>query len=72
MATLTKKQRSHTPPAEFGLAEKHAYPMPDVDHVHAAEMDGGIAHDRGQLSDEDYRHILAVAHALAKRYGRAR
>lgn len=37
MARLTAAARKHIPKSEFGLPEKHAYPMPDKKHAAVAK-----------------------------------
>lgn len=63
MAKLTTSRRNSLPKSDFGLPGRKAYPMPDREHAANAKGRAKQQLDKGNLSEEGYRHIVAMANA---------
>lgn len=65
MAVLDAAARNALPAGQFGLPASRGYPMPDQAHAVNAEGRAKQQLNRGNLSPEQYRHIMAMALRIA-------
>lgn len=61
MAKLTSKRRGSLPASSFGEPGQRKYPMPDRSHAANAESRATQQHNKGNLSDAAYAHIMGKA-----------
>ena len=57
MARLSTKKRDSLPASEFGLPEKHKYPMPDESHARNAKARAEQQEEKGNLSETEKRKV---------------
>lgn len=61
MATLSAAQRRRIPASQFGEPGSRKYPMPDDSHAANAKSRAKQQLKRGNLSEAQYRRIVAKA-----------
>jgi hypothetical protein len=57
MARLSTKKRDSLPGSEFGLPEKHKYPMPDEAHARNAKARAEQQVEKGNLSETEKQKV---------------
>lgn len=60
MSKLNAKRRNALPTSEFAGPDR-SYPIPDRSHAANAKARATQQHDRGNLSDSAYEHIMRAA-----------
>jgi hypothetical protein len=63
MATLTTKVRNALPAAKFAGPDR-SYPVPDASHAANAKARAKQQLEKGNLSESEYQHIIAVANKV--------
>jgi hypothetical protein len=58
---LSAQERDHLPESVFGLPEKRAYPMPDLNHARLAKSMASKEFNDGKLTAEEKARIDAKA-----------
>lgn len=62
--TLDAAQRNRMRSSTFGLPSQRKYPMPDDGHARDALARASEELHKGNISDDQYREIVAKAHRM--------
>lgn len=66
MAELSAEERNELPEKKFALEDDRKYPVPDKSHATNAKARAKQQLDKGKLSAEEYREIVAKADKVLK------
>jgi hypothetical protein len=67
MAKLSTAKKNAEPKTDFGLPEKHKYPMPDAAHAKNAKARASQAENAGKLSAAEKKKVDAKADRVLKK-----